>query len=89
MNTSTAENIQWPAITRLTFSEVDMQVYLSDGRVIAVPLAWYPSLVNATREQLEHYEIAPGGYGVHWPDIDEDLSVRGFLHPGPPQIKSR
>ena len=81
MNTSIAEEIRWPAIMRLTFTEAEMHVHLSDGRVITVPLVWYQSLADATREQLENYEIAPGGYGVHWPDLDEDLSVRGFLMP--------
>lgn len=82
MSTSLAENIKWPAIIKLSFTDTDMQVYLSDSRVISVPLAWYPSLVNATKSQLENYRILPTGYGVHWPDLDEDLSVRGFLLPG-------
>ena len=52
---------------------------LMDGRTIAVPLAWYPRLANATPEQRSHWELADGGYGIHWPDIDEDLSTEGLL----------
>lgn len=54
-------------------------VELMDGRLIGVPLAWYPRLANATAEQRNHWEIAGAGYGIHWPDIDEDLSTEGLL----------
>ena len=54
-------------------------VDLMDGRTIAVPLAWYPRLANATPEQRNHWQLAGGGYGIHWPDIDEDLSTEGLL----------
>ncbi|GAB1386190.1 DUF2442 domain-containing protein [Melaminivora sp.] len=54
-------------------------VDLMDGRTIAVPLAWYPRLANATVQQRNHWELAGGGYGIHWPDIDEDLSTEGLL----------
>jgi hypothetical protein len=47
--------------------------------VISVPIVWYPRLLHASREQREHYQISPGGYGIYWPDLDEDLSVKGFL----------
>ena len=53
-------------------------VDLMDGRTIAVPLAWYPRLANASPQQRSHWELA-GGYGIHWPDIDEDLSTEGLL----------
>ncbi|MCA1772125.1 MAG: DUF2442 domain-containing protein [Halomonas sp.] len=54
-------------------------VELMDGRLIGVPLAWYPRLANATAEQRNRWEIAGAGYGIHWPDIDEDLSTEGLL----------
>ena len=54
-------------------------VDLMDGRTIAVPLAWYPRLANATVQQRNHWELAGGGYGIHWPDIDEDLSTERLL----------
>jgi hypothetical protein len=55
-------------------------VELMDGREIAVPLVWYPRLADATKEQRSHWTIAGGGYSIHWPDIDEDLSTDGLLH---------
>jgi hypothetical protein len=54
-----------------------LRVTLQDGRMIATPLAWYPRLINATPEQRHNYEL--GLAGIHWPDIDEDLSVNGML----------
>ncbi len=59
--------------------EARLVVDLMDGRTIAVPLAWYPRLANATPEQRSHWELAGGGYGIHWTDIDEDLSTEGLL----------
>lgn len=59
--------------------EARLVVDLMDGRTIAVPLAWYPRLANTTPEQRGHWELAGGGYGIHWPDIDEDLSTEGLL----------
>ncbi len=53
---------------------------LVDGRVVAVPLVWSWRLSEATRAQRNKFEIIGDGYGVHWPDIDEDLSVEGMLH---------
>jgi hypothetical protein len=58
-------------------------VDLMDGRTIAVPLAWYPRLLNASSAQRKHWEITGGGYGIHWPQIDEDLSTEGLLRGAP------
>lgn len=58
-------------------------VSLMDGRAISVPLAWYPRLLNATAEQRQNWEIAGGGYGLHWPEIDEDLNTEGLLRGAP------
>jgi hypothetical protein len=60
-----------------------LSVSLRDGRVITVPLAWYPRLLNATSAQLQNWKIAGGGYGLHWPDLDEDLSTEGLLRGAP------
>lgn len=60
-----------------------LTVDLMDGRSITVPLAWYPRLLAATPEQRRHWEIAGGGYGIHWPDLDEDLSTDGLLRGAP------
>jgi len=56
---------------------------LVDGRVISVPLAWSWRLSDATPAQRNNFEIIGDGYGVHWPDVDEDLSVEGMLHGAP------
>jgi hypothetical protein len=56
-----------------------MAARLTDGRTISVPLAWSWRLSNATPEQRSHFEMIGDGEGVHWPDIDEDISARGML----------
>ena len=53
---------------------------LVDGRVVSVPLAWSWRLSDATREQQQRYELIGDGLGIHWPDVDEDISVRGMLN---------
>jgi hypothetical protein len=70
-------------IVDVTVAEHTLSVDLADGRTITVPLAWFPKLLNATAEQRSSWRIASGGYGVHWHEIDEDLSVEGFLHGAP------
>jgi len=54
-----------------------MNVELSDGRLLGVPLTWFPRLLQATREQLENCELSPRG--LHWDDLDEDISITGLL----------
>lgn len=61
------------------FDEHSLIVDLMDGRTISAPLAWYPRLANATTEQRAIWEKCGGGYGIHWPDLDEDLSTEGLL----------
>lgn len=61
------------------FDNDTMRVYLTDGRTIGVPLLWFPTLQNATPEQREKWEIGGGGTGLHWPDLDEDLSVANLM----------
>jgi hypothetical protein len=60
-----------------------LTVSLQDGRIISVPLVWYPRLFNAAKDKQLHWEIGGGGYGIHWPDIDEDLSTEGLLRGAP------
>ena len=55
-----------------------LSVDLTDGRTIAVPILWYPRLAHATPEERNHWEIG-SGIGIHWPDLDEDISVEGLL----------
>lgn len=67
----------------VSFSDDTVSVALMDGRTITVPLVWYPRLLNATSEQREQWEPCGGGYGIHWEDIDEDLSTEGMLRGAP------
>ena len=64
---------------RLWFDEDHMWVSLDDGRVLAVPKVWFPRLMNATDTQLMNYEMSGGGIGLHWDELDEDISVRNLL----------
>lgn len=72
------ERVEDVKITKATLS-----VALKDGRTITVPLAWFPRLLNATPIQRTRWEIAGGGYGIHWPELDEDLSTEGLLRGAP------
>jgi uncharacterized protein DUF2442 len=65
------------------FSDDAFSVSLRDGRIITVPLVWYTRLLNASSAQRKNWEIAGGGYGLHWPDLDEDLSTEGLLRGAP------
>jgi hypothetical protein len=62
---------------------------LADGRTIVVPLAWFPRLLHATPDQRRHWRIAGGGFGIHWPDLDEDLSAAGLLRGAPAAVARR
>ena len=70
-------------VTDVKFKKDTLSVSLWDGRTITVPLAWYPRLFNATVAQRKNWQVAGGGYGIHWPDIDEDLSTEGLLRGAP------
>lgn len=61
------------------FTENDLVVFLVDGRTVSVPLSWFPRLANASREQLLNYQLLGDGEGIHWPELDEDISVSGLL----------
>lgn len=65
------------------FTRDSLIVDLRDGRSISVPLTWYPKLLKATPQKRAHWEVCGGGYGIHWPEIDEDLSVEGLLRGAP------
>ena len=65
------------------FTEDTIAVDLVDGRTIVVPLAWYLMLLEATPDQRSNWNVSGAGYGIHWPDIDEDLSTEGLLRGAP------
>jgi hypothetical protein len=78
-------------VADVKFTKDTLSVELWDGRTITVPLVWYPRLLNASAAQRKNWRVAGGGYGIHWPDLDEDLSteglLRGLLAPGPSPAK--
>lgn len=66
-----------------------LTVDLKDGRSISVPLVWYPRLLAASPAQRSNWQICAAGYGIHWPDVDEDLSTEGLLRGAPaPRLKA-
>ena len=71
--------MNFPIIAQVKITDDTLSVDLEDGRTIAVPLSWYPRLVYATPEERQHFQIAGAGYGIHWPDLDEDIGVEGLL----------
>ncbi|HLN01834.1 MAG TPA: DUF2442 domain-containing protein [Bryobacteraceae bacterium] len=70
-------------VSSVGFPDESLSVGLMDGRTITVPLVWYPKLLDATEEQRNRWEISGGGYGIYWPDLDEDLSTEGLLRGAP------
>ncbi len=80
-----------PCAVELWFTDDLLNVRLEDGRVIGVPVAWFPRLAHATDGQLSHYELLGGGRVIHWPEVDEDLSVSALLTesgPSPAGVRS-
>jgi hypothetical protein len=65
--------------TKIWFDEENMWVALTDGRQLSIPLVYFPRLLHASPEQRNHYELSGGGTGIHWEEIDEDLSVPGLI----------
>jgi hypothetical protein len=70
-------------VTDVKFTKDTLSVSLRDGRTITVPLAWYLRLLNASAAERKNWRVAGGGYGIHWPDIDEDLSTEALLRGAP------
>ena len=78
-----------PRVTAVEVTDTLIVAYLADGRTIGVPLGWSWRLSDATPEQRAHYEIFGEGTGIRWPDIDEDISVRGMLEGAPARRPAR
>jgi hypothetical protein len=75
MNTSIAE----PKAQKVWFDEDNLWVALIDGRQLSIPLTYFPRLLHANQSDLEKYSISGGGIGIHWENLDEDISVQGLL----------
>jgi hypothetical protein len=78
-----------PSIRDVRVTEDEITAFLADGRTISVPLVWSWRLSEATPEQRRNFRILGAGTGIHWPDIDEDISVRGMLDGVPAPRPSR
>ena len=68
-----------PKVMNVTVTDDTLSVDLTDGRTIAVPLIWFPRLAYGTEEERANFQIAGAGYGIHWPELDEDIGVEGLL----------
>ena len=78
MTTSTTDAVV-PLATGVTVTDDPLTVDLSDGRTVSVPLAWYPRLLHATAEERRRWQLIARGEGMHWPDVDEDISVAALV----------
>jgi hypothetical protein len=78
-----------PRVAAVEVTDQHIVAHLADGRTISVPLAWSWRLSDATPQQRAHYEIFGDGTGIRWPDVDEDLSVRGMLEGSPAKRPSQ
>ena len=81
-----------PLVTNVRFSDVVMEVALEDGREISVPIDWFPRLRDANPTQRANWRLIGRGEGIHWPDVDEDISAYGLLAgygPAKPPVRSR
>ncbi|MGB0719551.1 MAG: DUF2442 domain-containing protein [Bdellovibrionales bacterium] len=83
--TEFSDNLQ---IIDITYSRKFLQAELSDHRIISVPLHWYPRLERANAAQRDNWKLVGHGYGVHWPDVDEDISVKMIIE-GLPSLEAR
>jgi len=85
---SIAANLNEARIKSVEITDEEIVAHLIDGRTISVPLAWSWRLSEASAEERAHYEIIGDGHGIHWPDIDEDISAEGMLYGTPAPRKN-
>jgi hypothetical protein len=76
---SVVVTLSLPRIVNVTVTDDTLMVDLEDGRTISVPVSWYPRLAYGSPEERANFQISGAGYGIHWPDLDEDVGVEGLL----------
>lgn len=76
---SVAVTLALPRVANVTVTEDTLSVDLEDGRTISVPIGWYPRLAHGTPAERLDFQISGAGYGIHWPDLDEDIGIEGLL----------
>ncbi len=72
-------NLSLPRVASARIDDDTLSVDLEDGRTVSVPIGWYPRLVHGTPAERRNFQISGAGYGIHWPDLDEDIGVEGLL----------
>jgi len=82
MSTS-ANEFDRPAATHVSVSESTIDIELSDGRSLSVPVSWYPRLEHGTEAECNNWTLIGSGHGIHWPDLDEDISVEALVAGNP------
>jgi hypothetical protein len=86
--TSLVINFPAPRATSVQVIDNALTIELADGRTISAPLAWYPRLLHGSVDERNHHELIGSGEGIHWPDLDEDISVEGVLA-GRPSLETK
>jgi hypothetical protein len=76
---SVVVTLSLPRIVNVTVTDDTLMVDLEDGRTISVPVSWYPRLAYGSPEERANFQISGAGYGIYWPDLDEDVGVEGLL----------
>ena len=76
---SALETLALNRIIKVTVTNDTLSVDIEDGRTIAVPIGWFPRLAHGTPAELANFQISGSGYGIHWPDLDEDIGIEGLL----------
>jgi hypothetical protein len=76
---SSANELTRPLAADVDVSDDELVVHLTDGRSISAPITWYPRLANGTAQERSNWRLIGSGHGVHWPDLDEDISVEALL----------
>ena len=82
MNIS-ANELNQPAATHVSVSAITIDIKLSDGRSLSVPISWYPRLQHGTEAERDNWTLIGSGLGIHWPDLDEDISVEALVAGNP------
>ena len=77
--TSVVVTFSLPRVTGVSVTEDTLSVDLEDGRTVSVPIGWYPRLAHGTSAERENVQVAGAGFGIHWPDLDEDIGIEGIL----------
>jgi hypothetical protein len=76
---SATSSLKLARISQVTVTDETLAFDLEDGRTIAVPIGWYPRLAHGTAPERANFQVSGAGYGVHWPELDEDIGVEGLL----------